>query len=81
LIVEWDDRKAVANAKKHGVTFTEAATVLRHPLSLTFRDPDHSVDEFRFITIGVGQSGRILMVAHADRGGRSANLGQACHAQ
>jgi uncharacterized DUF497 family protein len=67
LIVEWDDRKAAANAKKHGVTFAEAVTVLEHPLSITFRDPDHSFDEFRFITIGIGRSGRILMVSHADR--------------
>jgi uncharacterized protein len=67
VIVEWDDQKAAANARKHEVTFAEAVTVLEHPLSLTFRDPDHSIDEFRFITIGIGQSGRILMVAHADR--------------
>jgi hypothetical protein len=76
LIVEWDDQKAAANAKKHGVTFAEAVTVLEHPLSITFRDPDHSIDEFRFITIGIGQSGRIR-----SRAGRPANLGQACHTQ
>jgi len=46
VIVEWDDLKAEANAKKHGVTFEEAATVLRDPLSMTFLDPDHSIDEF-----------------------------------
>jgi uncharacterized DUF497 family protein len=68
LILEWDDKKAAANAKKHGVTFQEAATVLEHVLSITFRDPDHSVEEFRFITIGLASTGRILMVAHTDRG-------------
>ena len=68
MIVEWDDRKASANAKKHGVTFDEAATLLEHALSLTFRDPDHSSEEFRFITIGMASTGRILMVAHTDRG-------------
>jgi uncharacterized DUF497 family protein len=67
VIVEWDDRKAAANAKKHGVTFQEAATVLDHTLSITFRDPDHSIEEFRFLTIGPGSTGRILMVAHTDR--------------
>jgi hypothetical protein len=46
VIVEWDDQKAAANAKKHGVTFQEAATVLEHALSITFRDPDHSIEEF-----------------------------------
>jgi uncharacterized DUF497 family protein len=39
VIVEWDDQKAAANARKHGVTFQEAATVLEHALSITFRDP------------------------------------------
>jgi len=67
VIVEWDDLKAEANAKKHGVTFEEAATVLRDPLSMTFLDPDHSIDEFRFLTIGLSSSGRIMMVAHTDR--------------
>jgi uncharacterized DUF497 family protein len=67
VIVEWDDQKAAANAKKHGVTFHEAATVLEHALSITFRDPDHSIEEFRFLTIGLASTGRILMVAHTDR--------------
>lgn len=41
---------------------------LEAALSITFRDPDHSIDEFRFLTIGPGSTGRILMVAHPDRG-------------
>jgi hypothetical protein len=67
VIVEWDDQKAAANARKHGVTFQEAATVLEHALSITFRDPDHSSEEFRFLTLGLASTGRILMVAHTDR--------------
>ena len=67
MIVEWDDRKAAANAKKHNITFQEAATVLEHTLSITFRDPDHSFEESRFLTIGQGSIGRILVVAHTDR--------------
>ena len=67
MIIEWDPRKAAANVRKHGVTFHEAATVLEHTLSITFRDPDHSVDELRFLTIGMSKNGRILMVAHAHR--------------
>lgn len=67
MIVEWHDQKAAANAKKHGVTFQEAATVLEHSLSITFQDPDHSIEEFRFLTIGLGSTGRILMLAHTDR--------------
>ena len=81
MIVEWDDKKAAANARKHGVTFQEAATVLEHTLSITFRDPDHSIDEFRFLTIGVSSTGRILSGSHRPCGSRSADLGQASHAE
>jgi uncharacterized DUF497 family protein len=42
---EWDPAKARKNLKKHGVAFTEAATVLGDPLSETFPDPDHSLGE------------------------------------
>jgi uncharacterized DUF497 family protein len=67
---EWDDRKAEYNLQKHGVSFTEAATVFYDPLSITFDDPDHSDEEDRFITIGASAQARILMVAHTDRGDR-----------
>ena len=67
MIVEWDDKKAATNARKHGVTFDEAASVLEHTLSITFRDPDHSLEESRFITIGMSKIGRILMLSHTDR--------------
>ena len=68
MIVEWDDRKAAENEAKHGVSFEEAVTVLESPLSLTFRDLDHEVEESRFLTFGHDGSGRILVVAHTDRG-------------
>ena len=65
---EWDPRKATANLRKHGVSFEEAATALRDPLSATARDPDHSVDEDRFITFGVSTRGRLLVISHTERG-------------
>ena len=68
MILEWDTEKAAANFNKHGVEFHEAATVLDDPLSTTFPDPDHSLDERRYLTIGASLSGRILVVAHTDRG-------------
>jgi uncharacterized DUF497 family protein len=67
MILEWDPRKAAANRRKHGVTFHDAGTVLDDPLSSTFPDLEHSTDERRFLTIGASLSGRILVVAHADR--------------
>ena len=63
---EWDDRKAAANLKKHGVSFEEASTVFRDPLAATGADPDHSLDEQRWVTFGVSDRGRLLVVAHAE---------------
>ena len=65
---EWDPGKAKRNLKKHGVTFEEAVTVFYDPLSATFSDPDHSEDEYRFITIGLSASNKLLVVANTDRG-------------
>jgi uncharacterized DUF497 family protein len=63
-------RKAEYNLQKHGVSFTEAATVFYDPLSITCDDPDHSGDEDRFIIIGTSAQQRLPMVAHTDRGDR-----------
>ena len=64
----WDPRKAGSNLNKHGVTFEEAVTVFGDPLSDTFPDPDHSLEEYRFVIIGSSESGKILVVAHTDDG-------------
>ena len=66
--IEWDPNKARANLRKHRVSFEEAATALRDPLSVTGADPDHSIREFRFVTFGVSERGRLLVVAHVERG-------------
>jgi hypothetical protein len=68
LQFEWDPAKATENLAKHGISFQEAATVFRDPLSATGADPDHSIGEERFITFGVSTSGRLLVVAHTEHG-------------
>ena len=68
---EWDITKAKTNLRKHRVAFSEATTVLRDRLSITIHDPDHSVIEDRYITIGASIAGRLLMVAHTDWGERT----------
>ena len=68
---EWDPGKAAGNLLKHKVSFTEAATVLGDFLGTTASDPDHSGDEHRYITLGLPNRGRLLMVAHAERHGRT----------
>jgi uncharacterized DUF497 family protein len=67
---EWDPRKAAANQQKHGVTFEEAAEVFADDYSSTARDPDHSVDEERFVIFGRTKTGRFVVVSFTDRGGR-----------
>ncbi len=67
---EWDPAKAKINLRKHGIAFREAVTVLRDPLGITIFDPDHSDEEDRFITFGFSAAGRLLMVAHTERGER-----------
>ncbi len=70
IVFEWDPNKATANVQKHGVTFEEAATVFRDDFSVTVPDPDHSIEEERFITVGMSGQDRLLMIAHVDRGER-----------
>jgi uncharacterized DUF497 family protein len=67
-LVDWNPRKAAANLRKHGVSFEEAATVFRDTLSATGADPDHSLGEERYVTFGVSVRGRLLVVAHTERG-------------
>ena len=64
---EWDPAKARKNRRKHRVAFEEAATVFGDPLALTYPDPDHSLLEQRFITVGMSSAGRVLIVAYAER--------------
>jgi uncharacterized DUF497 family protein len=64
---EWDPAKALRNRRRHRVSFEEAATVFGDPLALTYLDPDHSISEQRFITVGTSSANRVLIVAHTDR--------------
>jgi uncharacterized DUF497 family protein len=65
---EWDPDKATQNRRKHGVSFHDAASVFADRLAVTYHDPDHSLSEERFITVGMSRNGRVLIVAHSDRG-------------
>lgn len=58
---EFDPKKAAANLRKHGVSFAEAEPALHDPMALTREDAD-AVAERRFLTLGTGALGRILMV-------------------
>ena len=67
--VEWDPVKAQTNLKKHQVSFEEASTVFEDPLFITFLDVKHSMDEERYITLGLSAAHRLLLIANTEREG------------
>lgn len=64
---EWNRQKAVKNVENHGVSFEEAVTVFDDLDFIAVVDDEHSIGEERYITIGLSNRGRLLMVAHTDR--------------
>ena len=70
MIFEWSERKAAVNLAKHGVSFSDAATLFAGALALTFVDAEHSVSEERWLSFGVTADGRPVVVSHIERNGR-----------
>lgn len=66
LRFSWSRAKAASNLRKHGVDMSEARSIFDDPLARTLPDPDHSLDEWRYITVGRSRHGRLLLVAHAE---------------
>ena len=64
----WDAEKATRNIRRHGISFEEARSAFDDPLSLTISDQQHSEDEARWLLIGSSMHGRLLVIAHAERG-------------
>jgi uncharacterized DUF497 family protein len=67
LNFEWDEEKANENSKKHKVNFEEARTIFNDPFSITISDPQHSIDEYRFIDIGYSSKGQLLVMVYTER--------------
>ncbi|MGE3757843.1 MAG: BrnT family toxin [Pseudobdellovibrionaceae bacterium] len=63
----WDPIKAKTNIKKHGVSFEEAVSVFLDPEALRIYDEQHSVEEVRWILLGLSNSLRLLVVVHAEK--------------
>jgi uncharacterized DUF497 family protein len=60
----WDEAKAVANARKHGVPFELARTVFNDPRLLTVADLEHSDIENRWFSIGCASNTAVLSVVY-----------------
>ena len=64
---EWDEAQANANKRKHKISFEEAKTVFGDPLAKTIYDPDHSLEEHRFLDLGESTIGKLLVVSYTQR--------------
>lgn len=63
--VEWDKSKNDLNVKKHGLKFETAALVFEDANRIEFYDPTHSLDENRYITIGLVNN--LITVIYTER--------------
>ena len=65
MLFEWDDEKAAINLKKHGVSFQTAALVFYDENRIEMYDSEHSLEEDRYITIGMVED--VLFVVYTER--------------
>ncbi len=70
FVFEWDENKEKSNRQKHKVGFAEGESVFSDSFSITISDPDHSLEERRFIDIGMSDKNRVLVVVYVERGER-----------
>lgn len=71
LSFEWGEVKAKTNFKMHKVSFEEGKTIFNDPFLFTFPDDEHSENERRYINIGISAHGRVLILTHAERQGKT----------
>ena len=71
MLFTWDDNKNISNKRKHGISFEEAQTVFFDENAIEFDDPDHSINEERFILLGLNQNLKVLVVCHCYRSNES----------
>ncbi len=67
LKFEWNPNKNEINKKKHGLSFETAKEVFYDEFAILFDDPDHSIEEERFLIIGSIKSEQICIVSHCYR--------------
>lgn len=64
--MQLDPKKAASNLRKHGVSLPDAEGVFLDPLAIHQPDPDAEGEE-RFIAVGLGSAGRVLVLVHTLR--------------
>ena len=73
---DWEPAKAADNLANHAVSFEKASSVFGDPLATTVADPDHSVDEERFLTTGLSIQQRLIIVWHLESAGKRERAGR-----
>jgi len=68
MAFEWDVRKAETNYRKHGIHFSESLPVFEDDYAITIIDEESDPHEQRFVSIGTGVKGRVLVVVYTYRG-------------
>ena len=69
LSFEWDEKKNQINREKHGIDFDEAKTVFYDDNAILFDDPEHSMEEERFLIPGISKYENLCIVRHCYRSG------------
>ena len=64
---DWDENKNRINLEKHGITFEEASTMFFDDRAILFDDPEHSIDEDRFLLLGMSETAKVCIVCHCYR--------------
>ena len=62
----WDNKKAKSNLTKHGVSFEDAKSVFLDDYARLKHDPDHSIDEDRYLLLGMSSLLKVLVVVHTE---------------
>ena len=67
MYFDWDENKNRINQEKHGISFEEASTVFFDERALLLDDPEHSMNEERFLLLGMSETAKICIVCHCYR--------------
>jgi len=66
LKFDWDEQKAASNLAKHKIAFAEAGSAFYDAHAVTYPDGEHSHGEPRFLTFGLSDRQRVIVVSHVE---------------
>ena len=70
LEFEWNEAKAEANSRAHGVSFKLAKTVFKDAFAIERLDDRENYGEERFVIIGMAEGHVLLFIAYTEREAR-----------